>query len=62
MKVKIAKMGSKDRWDQLPYITFDNAAPPKALKAKGKGKSKPTRSRPVETTSQPNIAMEPRAK
>jgi hypothetical protein len=39
--LSLAKSGSPDRWDALPYISFDNAKEGKRLTAKGKkGKKK----------------------
>lgn len=57
--MKVRTMGSKERWDQLPHFSFDDPVPIKLLKAVGKKKSK-SKTRAVETTSQPNIAMSPR--
>ncbi len=37
--LSLAKCGSPERWDKLPYVSFDNAKEGKRLVADGKGKN-----------------------
>ena len=43
--LSLAKSGSPERWDALPYISFDNAKEGKKLVADGKKKKKKKRGR-----------------
>ena len=38
--ISLAKSGSPDRWDALPYITWDDAKEGKEFEAEGKKKRK----------------------
>lgn len=48
LHIALSKCGSPERWDALPYTSFDNAKEGKALKIKGKKPKKYKRRNPVE--------------